>query len=134
MTVADLRKDYVFILEDDPEAIFKLTPQEILHAISPDLAARSKNMPKGASQADFWMLKHGDPLTAVNAALALAGLAGDMFQFTCVVSVKPKMSAEVAIIYQTPDGATKTAAEATTLPAAITAAALKFAIQKGVTV
>ncbi len=131
----DTRKDYIFILEDNPEAIESISSQEILHAVDPKLAAKTKTMPKGSSMADFWMLKNGDPLTSVNAALALAGLAGEVYQFKCrVTNTVHNPWASVHIEFRDGNEVTEYHAEAKSLPAAITAAVLKYSVKKGVSV
>lgn len=132
--IADVRKDYIFMLEDNPEAINSISPQEILHTVDAKLAGKTKTMPKGSSMADFWMLKNGDPLTSINAALALADLAGKVFQFKCKVDTEPNPWATVILIYQSETGFDTLDGEASTLPAAITAAALKYSVKKGVSV
>jgi len=63
--------DWAFLLSDDPTAINTLSPQALLHAVLPDTANKSKIMPEGSSYADVWMLKRGNPLASVDAALAL---------------------------------------------------------------
>jgi hypothetical protein len=68
--------DLAFMLQDMPASIKTMKPQDILHALDYRLSKRERIMPKGATQADFWMLTHGDPLTSTDAALALAGQIG----------------------------------------------------------
>lgn len=69
--VVSLIDDWAFLLSDDPTAINTLSPQALLHAVLPETANKSKIMPAGSSNADVWMLKHGNPLASVDAALYL---------------------------------------------------------------
>lgn len=63
--------DLAFLLSDNPEMIRQLPPQRVLHALLPDTATRNRTLPQGSSFADVWMLKNGNPLSSVDAALKL---------------------------------------------------------------
>lgn len=65
--ISELGK-FAFMIEDNPRAYELIRSQDVLHAIMPELAKRNKYMPRGATDADFWMLKHGDPLLSFDAA------------------------------------------------------------------
>ena len=78
--IVSIIADYVFLLDNDPTAIRTMQPQALLHAVLPDTAQKTKIMPEGSSIADVWMLKHGNPLSSVDAALYL------------VRQVEPKMN------------------------------------------
>lgn len=67
-----------FMLQDMPDSIKTMRPQDVLHAVDERLTKWERNMPKGATRADFWMLTNGDPLTSTDAALKLAKQAGPL--------------------------------------------------------
>jgi hypothetical protein len=69
-TVSLLEK-YAFMLDNSVDAFDSLTAQDILHALIPNLAKRNRLMPKGATGADFWILKNGNPLASLDAALII---------------------------------------------------------------
>lgn len=69
--VVSVIDDYAFLLNDNPEAINTMEPQAVLHAVLPRTANKTKIMPPGSSFADTWMLKYGNPLASVDAALSL---------------------------------------------------------------
>lgn len=63
--------EWAFMLSEDPSALDTIGSQELLHIVLPHTAERNKFMPKDATKADFWMNKHGDPLTSTDAAIDL---------------------------------------------------------------
>lgn len=80
MEIVSNLEDLAFLLSDNPDMIGRIPPQRIIHAVLPDTAGRSKIMPRGSSHADMWMVKHGNPLSSVDSAVALAKQAlGDRF-------------------------------------------------------
>jgi hypothetical protein len=64
-------EELVFILEEDPKALDKVKPTDVLHACNPRFTTRNKMMPPGATEADVWIARHGDPLASAEAALFL---------------------------------------------------------------
>lgn len=78
--------DFAFLLSDNPEAIKTLEPQALLHAILPRTVNKTKIMPPGSSFADTWMLKYGNPMSSVDAALRL------------VKEVEPKFSVSMRLL------------------------------------
>lgn len=76
--IVNLLDDIAFMLQDMPDSIKTMKPQDVLHALDHTLSKWDRSMPKGATKADFWMLKHGDPLTSTDAALTLALQVGTL--------------------------------------------------------
>jgi hypothetical protein len=128
-TVSDLS----FLLSDNPEMIRRIKPQQVLHAVLPDTAGRNKLMPKGSSHADMWMLKHGNPLDSVDAALYLVreslGASFNMIELVTGIQNFSKLHVEKEVgefsVY---------AAESETLPGAIVLSLLKSIESDGVAV
>jgi hypothetical protein len=118
--------DWAFLLSDDPTAIRTLKPQALIHAVLPDTANRSKIMPAGSSYADVWMLKHGNPLSSVDAALYLITQAVPGTQTEIQMAVD-SISSGVKIFIK---GKPVAASTSETLPGALVIALLNYLSDK----
>lgn len=85
-----------FMLQDMPDSIKTMRPQDVLHAIDESLTKWERNMPKGATRADFWMLTNGDPLTSTDAALKLAKQAGFLISYQLGGILTPHCNASLS--------------------------------------
>jgi hypothetical protein len=60
-----------FLLQEDPEVVDTFAPRDIIHAIDPGMNRWRKALPVGTTLADMWIVRHGDPLKNLTAALTL---------------------------------------------------------------
>lgn len=67
-------EELAFLLQESGLSL--VDASDVLHAADPDLAARSPFLPRGTTEADTWVAKHGDPTKSVEAALKVAGMVG----------------------------------------------------------
>lgn len=109
--------DMAYLLENDANALNIVSRQELLHAVDPTLAKTTRFMPQGATNADLWMVRYGDPLVSINAAFELMNMVEPNPQGWAIT-----FSAETKLYVFKLDRLPVAAAP--TLPAAITAAAL----------
>lgn len=74
-------EELAFLLQESGLAL--VDASDVLHAADPDLADRTPFLPRGTTQADTWVAKHGDPTKSVEAAMKLASMVGLLksFQF-----------------------------------------------------
>lgn len=66
--IVSILDNLAYLLENDSDAPASLNRQDLLHGVDPTLARSTRFMPKGATDADVWVIRHGDPLTSINAA------------------------------------------------------------------
>lgn len=126
--IVSVIEDYVFLLDNDPTAIRTMQPQALLHAVLPETAQKTKIMPEGSSIADVWMIKHGNPLSSVDAALYLVGQVNPKVHFEMSLPVKAPVT---VTLYLSDDLSEEIGrAQSETLPGAIIIALLNYLIKK----
>lgn len=116
--------DLAFLLSDNPEMIRQLPPQRVLHALLPDTASRNRTLPQGSSFADVWMLKKGNPLSSVDAALTLMREVNPLLDVDMVLYQDMNARAD---LYLNGEALTIAKGHSETLPGAIMIALLEYA-------
>lgn len=120
-------EELAFLLQESGTAL--VDASDILQAIDKSMAVKSKFMPKGMSEADAWMARHGNPLASTESALAVAGLVPGLQEMKTRVSVSNDF-AEVILKYQGRDAFIHGDGKAETLPIAICAAVMDALAKK----
>jgi hypothetical protein len=124
--IVSILDNLAYLLENDSDAPASLNRQDLLHGVDPTLARSTRFMPKGATDADVWVIRHGDPLTSINAA----------FDFLKIVEGLPTSwvlsfnFARNLYSFTLNRVGGKIEAIASSIPAVICAAALKFQMAK----
>jgi hypothetical protein len=119
-------EELAFLLQESGTTL--VDASDVLHAIDKALAAKDRLMPRGMTEADAWMARHGNPLASTEAALAVAGMLPNMHNLT--IAVHPTINrAIVEVYYDGPGGH----AVGDTLPIAICAAVMDALDKKGKT-
>lgn len=122
--LVNVAEEIAFLLENDPEQIHLQAPQRIIEVIDPTKARRNNFLPKGMTFADAWMMRHGDPLKAVEAAHALGILVEPQAHFVIEVLLT---ASTVSMTGPSKNGSLiSVRAEAPTMAAAWTIAVLKY--------
>ncbi len=115
--------DLAFLLSDNPAMIDQIMPQRLIHALLPDTASKNRIMPRNSSYADLWMIKHGNPLRSVDAALALLKEVYPAHMFTIHDESKDACTVKLNVSYG--GGLRGQEAKAATIPGAIIIALLE---------
>jgi hypothetical protein len=121
-------EELAFLLQDSGLAL--VDASDVLQAVDRSLAERNKFMPKGMSEADAWMARHGNPLASTESAMLVAHMVPGLLEMKTRVSVSNDF-AEVILKYQGPDSFVHGDGKAETLPIAICAAVMDALDKKG---
>jgi len=117
-------EELAFLLQESGTAL--VDASDVLHAVDHSLADKNNFMPKGMTEADGWMARHGNPLVSTETALKLVHMAGGMPSMAMVIDSRAKFATAV-IQFDYARGEAK----AETLPIAICAAVLDALDKKG---
>ena len=121
-------EELAFLLQDS--GTDHVDASDVLHVIDKALAAKNKLMPKGMTEADAWMARHGNPLASTEAALLIANMVPGLMDTKMRVSNSNDF-AEVILKYQGPESFIHGDGKAETLPVAICAAVMDALDKKG---
>ena len=119
-------EELAFLLQDSGTAL--VDASDVLQVVDTSLAERNRFMPKGMSEADAWMARHGNPLASTESALLVAGMAGKLDTFRAKVEGG---TAQVILKYEGRDSLIHGDGKADTLPIAICAAIMDALDRKG---
>ena len=114
-------EEFAFLLENGAD----VDARDILHAVAPELSNVLEYGPKGSTQADAWMAKHGHPLASTEAAMALARLVEPGGEL--LLSARPE-NATAGLRLPKTTGAPRVTADS--LPVAIVAAACLYLLER----
>lgn len=121
-------EELAFLLQESGTAL--VDASDVLHAVDHSLADKNKFMPKGMTEADGWMARHGNPLASTEAALLICNMVPGLMDTKMRVSTSNGF-AEVILKYQGPDSFVYGDGKAETLPVALCAAVLDALDKKG---
>ena len=121
-------EELAFLLQDSGTA--HVDASDVLHVIDKALAGKSKFMPKGMTEADAWMARHGNPLASTEAALLICNMVPGLMDTKMRVSASNDY-AEVILCYQGPESFVYGNGQAETLPVALCAAVMDAIDKKG---
>lgn len=109
-------EDLAFLLSDSGTA--HVDASDVLHVVDKSLREKNKLMPRGMTEADAWMARHGNPLASTEAALLLAHMAGKVDGMA--IELLTDMGVTVTVNYFKASGTAK----CDSLPIAICAAVM----------
>ncbi len=125
--MVDARENMEFALLAFPDQV---DPTEAVHALIPRTNTGSPYLPKGATKADEWILRHGDPLRSVDAALFLLNeVARDVKSYNVTINTESHEYSGQLKTHGRPEE-TIVVKEAATLPVLITLFAVKHSLQR----
>lgn len=126
-------EELAFLLQESGTTL--VDASDVLHVVNKALAEKNRLMPRGMTEADAWMARHGNPLASTEAAIAVAGMAGKLLEMNTRVSVSNDF-ADVSLVYGTLNREASSItgrARCETLPIAICAATMDALHKKGST-